>query len=303
MRVSVKMHNDKVTHVPVLLEESTKLLITDKNGIYLDATLGLAGHSKYFLGKLGLQAKIIAFDRDRQAIETARENLKDYLNRVTLIHANFADASKFFETLKITSIDGAFFDLGFSSHQIENGTRGFSFNKEGPLDMRFDDSSRLTAKEIVNTYSYEQLKYIIENYGEKRHADRITKEIIRKRKMSPIETTTQLAILIENAIRRRGKIHPATRTFQALRIAVNNELYIIQKGLEGVSKLIKRGGRIAVISFHSLEDRIVKQFFKKLCQTKHWVLINKKPIIPAEKERQINPRSRSAKLRVIERKT
>ncbi|HUT86095.1 MAG TPA: 16S rRNA (cytosine(1402)-N(4))-methyltransferase RsmH [Elusimicrobiales bacterium] len=289
------------THIPVLLKESADALITNKNGIYLDATLGLGGHSKYFLTKLGKEAKLIGIDRDSQAVKFAEDILKGHTN-VTLKQANFADVLKVLEELEINSLDGVFFDLGLSSYQLEDAERGFSFSKDGRLDMRFDSTSKLTAEEIVNTYGYDKLVYILRNYGEERFAEKIAEKIIRERKMTPIQTTTHLVTLIETVLKRSGKIHPATRTFQALRIAVNDELGNVAKGLERVSKVISVGGRIAVISFHSLEDRIVKLFFKKLSEDGKWKLINKKPLIPATEEISANPRARSAKLRVIERK-
>lgn len=288
-------------HLAVLAKKSAKLLIADKNGTYLDATLGLGGHSKYFSALLANEGKIIAIDTDSDSLQIAKNNLKNKKN-IIIKYANFADIKEVLKETKINMLSGAFFDLGLSSYHLESSERGFAFSKEGPLDMRFDTTGTATAKEIINNSTYEKLKKIISLYGEEKFAGKIASEIIRKRLTHPIETTTQLKNLIEKIIKRRGKIHPATRTFQALRIAVNSELENIEKALENIQSFISAGGRIVVISYHSLEDRLVKRFFKKLAGTKKWVILTKKPEVADKLEVSANPRSRSAKLRAIERR-
>jgi 16S rRNA (cytosine1402-N4)-methyltransferase len=294
------MKNAKFSHIPVLLAESAKMLITDKDGIYLDATLGLAGHSKYFSKMLGDKGRIIGLDKDKGAIKLASENLRGYKN--TLVkQAGFEDVKKVLNELKISALSGVFYDLGLSSYQLDNAQRGFSFTGDGPLDMRFDDSSKLTAKDIVNKWPYEKIAETIKNYGQERFAFMIAQKIVEERRKKPIETTGQLRKLIEKNVRRTGRINPATRTFQAIRIAVNDELGVLKKSLQDLADLIIVNGRVAVISYHSLEDRLVKHFFKKLTANGLWKLVNKKPITPLQKEVAENPKSRSAKLRVVQR--
>lgn len=286
------------THEPVLYREICQLLVTDRDGIYLDATLGLGGHAGKILDLLSPEGRLIGMDLDAKSSELAARNLQRHAGRFKIIRGNFSDAAKLLRENAEGPVSGALFDLGLNSYQLDDPQRGFGFKNCGPLDMRFDPDAALTAREIVNTWPPEQLERILRDYGEERFASRISASIIRAR---PIETTSQLRIAIEKISPRKGsKINPATRTFQALRIAVNSELENVNKALSSLEEIIKPGGRAAVITFHSLEDRIVKHAFRRLAQQGNWKLTSKKPIPPSREETATNPRARSAKLRVIE---
>ena len=305
-------------HQPVLLDECINYLNIKKDGIYIDGTLGRGGHSSAILEKLNNNGKLIAIDRDEKAIKEVRKKFKNK-NNIEFVHDNFVNIPKILDDLKIDKVDGMLFDLGFSSPQIDNPKRGFSYQKEGPLDMRMNLNQTLSAKDIVNTYSKNELEEILINYGEENWAARIAEFVVEERKKKTIETTTDLVEIIKaaipKAVRRKGG-HPARRTFQALRIETNNELKQLEEMIKRVVYNLQAGGRICIISFHSLEDRIVKNSFKYLnkkcicppdfpicaCDKKREVkIITKSPIRATEKEVKKNRRARSAKLRVAER--
>jgi len=308
-----------MSHKPVLLREAIEALAIRPEGIYLDATVGAGGHAREIAKRLS-RGKLIALDLDPKALEAAKANLSEYLDRVELIWANFADLDEVLGKLGISEMDGALFDLGLSSLQLEDPTRGFSFRLDSPLDMRFSPQNPLTAREIVNEYSRKELVRILKGYGEERFASRIAAEILRAREKAPIETTRQLVEIIERAIPKpaqrayfRGEaIHPATRTFQALRIAVNDELGNLRRGLEAAFRRLKPSGRLVVISFHSLEDRIVKRFMRdvargctcppespicRCARTPKAELLGR--VMPSSEEISENPRARSARMRAL----
>ena len=305
-------------HRPVLLRECLEGLRIRPDGIYLDGTLGRAGHSLEIVRRL-TTGRLIALDRDETALEAARERLAPYLERVTLIHTNFSRLEAALDEAGVDKADGMLFDLGVSSPQLDEAQRGFSYRLDAPLDMRMDTTAALTAREVVNTWSEEALRRILSEYGEERYAGRIAAAIVRRRAERPIETTLELVEVIRGAMPAaalREKQHPAKRSFQAIRIAVNGELDELPPMLEAAARRLKSGGRLAVITFHSLEDRIVKQTLKTLatgctcppefpvcvCGKKpRMTLINRKPITAGPEELQDNPRSRSAKLRLAER--
>lgn len=305
-------------HVSVLLEECMQGLNIKEDGIYVDCTMGGAGHSSEILKYLSKEGRLIGIDQDNDALKASKERLKDYEN-VTYVHNNFYNIYDILESLNIEKVDGILMDLGVSSYQLDNGERGFSYMKDAPLDMRMDRDKGLSAYEVVNTYSLDDLYRIIKDYGEEKFAKRIAQFIVSRREDKPIETTFELVDIIKAAIpakaRREGP-HPAKRTFQAIRIEVNSELAILNKAIEDSIEKLNEGGRLAIITFHSLEDRIVKTKFKELenpctcprefpiciCGKKPKVkVITRKPIDPSEEELEVNPRSRSAKLRVAEK--
>ena len=305
-------------HRPVLLEECLEGLSIRPEGIYVDGTLGRAGHSLEIVKRL-TTGRLIGLDRDMTAIEAARERLADYMARVTLVHSNFSRLEQVLRELDIPLVDGMLFDLGVSSPQLDEAQRGFSYMQDAPLDMRMDTSAALTADEVVNAWSEEELRRILFDYGEERYAPRIARAIVRQRAERPIHTTMELVACIKGAMppqALREKQHPAKRSFQAIRIAVNGELDELPPMLEAAARCLRPGGRLAVITFHSLEDRIVKQTLRQLatgctcppefpvcvCGKKpKMILINRKPITASPQELEENPRSRSAKLRLAER--
>ncbi len=309
-------------HKPVLFEESVDSLDIKAGGIYLDGTLGGAGHSLGILGKLD-RGTLIGIDQDEYALKVAGERLKQANtgrdNKLVLIHGNFRNMVELLKMQGLTQVDGILLDIGVSSFQLDEGTRGFSYQQDAPLDMRMDVSKRLDAAAIVNTYGEKEIRDIISDYGEENWAARIASFIARAREESPIETTGQLVDIIKAAIpaqaRREGP-HPAKRTFQALRIAVNDELGALKDALDSAVRLLNPGGRISVITFHSLEDRIVKNEFQareKPCtcppsfpvcvcgRQPELKVLTRKPVLPSEEELEANPRSRSAKLRTAVR--
>lgn len=287
------------THIPILAKEISDLLITDTDGIYLDGTLGLGGHSGILLKKLTEKGRIIGLDKDINAITMAKENVND--KRLITFNLSYTCSDEALKQAGVQGVNGALFDLGLSSYQLDDASRGFSFLRQGPLDMRFDIAQKLSAKEVINTYSADKLENIFTLYGEERNASKIALAICAARRQAPIETTTALAKIVETVLPRFGKIHPATKIFQALRIEVNGELDCV-KGVAGIlKKILLKGGRGAVLTFHSTEDRIIKFAFKELCQSGDFVLVNKKVIEPCFEEIKSNSRSRSAKLRVIEK--
>lgn len=305
-------------HIPVLLNECIDALRISPSGVYVDGTLGRAGHSAEIAKRLDT-GRLIAVDRDMTAIEEARVKLEAYLDRVTFVHSNFSRIGEILDELGIIKVDGMLFDLGVSSPQLDDGSRGFSYMEDGPLDMRMDKSSYLTARDIVNFWSEEEIKKILFTYGEERYAPRIARAIVKKRELSPIETTLELADVIKSAMPGSAlheKQHPAKRSFQAIRIAVNDELKSISDMLGTAMDRLNKGGRIAVISFHSLEDRIVKTAIaskEKGCTcppefpictcgfVKTMRSVTRKPVVPTKEELDRNPRARSAKLRVAEK--
>ena len=293
-------------HQPVLLEETISSLNLKSGEIVIDMTAGYGGHSAEILKIIGESGRLILVDRDNNAIRELRKKFGNYAN-VEYIHSNFADI----DYGKIGRVDKILMDLGVSSPQLDESERGFSFNKDAKLDMRMDQSQNLTAKDIVNEYTEDNLANIIYRYGEEKRSRKIASEIVKHREETPITTTKQLADIVENCLPRGGKIHPATRTFQAIRIATNQELESIELALPDAVDSLKSRGRLTVISFHSLEDRIVKRFFKSLVEAQkdlvtgreiespNFRLINKKPLKGSLIDE--NPRARSAKLRTIEK--
>lgn len=307
------------SHVPVLLKESVDNLVLKNDGIYVDGTIGGGGHSLEILKRLKGGGRLIGIDRDENALRAAGDRLKEYKDRVTLIHTNFSNIKNVLHENGIDRVDGVLLDLGVSSPQLDDAGRGFSYMQDAPLDMRMDETSSLTAADIVNNYSEEELKDIIYEYGEERWASRIAKFIVNEREKQPIETTWHLVEIIKSAIpahaRREGP-HPAKRTFQAIRIAVNRELDEVENAIPEIVDVLSSGGRVCIITFHSLEDRIVKNSYRKLanpctcppelpvciCGKKPVIdVITRKPILPDSSEIENNPRARSAKLRVAEK--
>ena len=305
-------------HRPVLLDECLEALNIRPDGIYIDGTLGRAGHSLEIARRL-TTGRLISIDRDETAIEAAKERLKDYMDHVTLVHSNFDRVGEILEGLNIHGVDGMLFDLGVSSPQLDEAERGFSYMNDAPLDMRMDRTAYLTARHVVNEWSYEELRRILFDFGEERYAPAIAKGICRARESAPIETTAQLVDIIKSSMppaALREKQHPAKRSFQAIRIAVNGELDALPPMLEAAAEVLNVGGRLAVISFHSLEDRIIKKTMQELatgctcppnfpvcvCGKKPKMkLVSRKPIVSGAAELEYNPRARSAKLRVAEK--
>ena len=304
-------------HVSVLLNECIEALCIKPDGIYVDGTLGLGGHSSEIAKRL-TTGLLIGIDRDETAIERAGARLAPYGERVRLVHGNFSDVASILDRLGIDAVDGMLFDLGVSSPQLDEAQRGFSYMQDAPLDMRMDGSASLSAHDVVNTWSEGRLKQILYDYGEERYAPRIAAAIVRARQERPIETTLELVEIIRSAMPAaalREKQHPAKRSFQAIRIAVNDELGAVQTMMDTAPDKLRPGGRLAVISFHSLEDRIVKNGIRRredgcTCPRDFPVCtcgfvqtlksVSRKPILPSPEEQAANPRARSAKLRVAE---
>jgi 16S rRNA (cytosine1402-N4)-methyltransferase len=310
------MHRSALNHTPALLSEALRALAVQPGGRYIDCTLGGGGHAAAILDHSSPGGQLLGIDADPKAIEIARERLQNYRNSTLLVNDNFVNLQSICIKYDFSPVHGILFDLGLSSLQLEGSERGFSFKYDAPLDMRFNPHQNTTAADIINTTPEAKLANLIRTYGEEAYSHRIASYIVKAR---PLETTLQLAHLIEKAVgERRGRLHPATKTFQALRIAVNHELENLETALRQASDLLGFGGRLAVISYHSLEDRIVKQFMQResrgcICPPEvptcvcghvpYLRLINKKVITPSIMEIDINPRSRSAKLRVAERIT
>ncbi len=306
-------------HTTVLLNEAVEGLNIKPEGIYVDCTLGGGGHSLEILKRLSPEGKLYAFDQDLNAIEHAKEKLSNYIDRIELIHRNFKYLEEELEKRGIFRVDGVLYDLGVSSPQLDEAERGFSYQKDAPLDMRMDQTAEISAKTIVNEWPYEDLVRIFFKYGEEKFSKQVARKIEKVRAKRPIETTGQLVEIIKDAIpapaRRKGG-HPAKRIFQAIRIAVNDELNSFQNSLEQCIRLLNTGGRIVVITFHSLEDRIAKTTFRKYASTPDippnlpvipdemkppLKIITRKPVVPSEKEIKHNSRARSAKLRIAEK--
>jgi len=302
-------------HVSVMLKEALDGLSLKGKKNIVDCTLGLGGHAREILMNLPKTGKLIGFDLDNNHLEAAKKNLKEFKDQVLLVHDNFSNLAESLKNLKIKTVDAVLMDLGLASPHVDQGERGFSFLHEGPLDMRFNQDQQLTAEEVINKYSEKELMRIFFEYGEERWSRKIAREICQARRRKPFKTTGQLADFIEKLVGRQGHIHPATRVFQALRIEVNKELDALHKGLDQAIEVLKPGGRIVVISYHSLEDRIVKNMFRD--NSRDYInlpdqptttvlipklkIITKKPLEPSEEEVKQNPRSRSAKLRIAEK--
>lgn len=313
------MEEIRFSHVSVLLRECIEALQIKPNGIYVDCTTGGGGHSLEIAKRLTDGGRLIAIDRDEDALRAAGKRLADFADRVTFVHSNYAMLQSVLADLGIPGVDGVLADLGVSSYQLDTAGRGFSYMQDAPLDMRMDREQPLRAYDVVNTYSEEELRRILYDFGEEKFARNIAANIVKKRSERPIETTLELAELVKASMpkaAREGGHHPAKRTFQAIRIEVNSELSSIPPALDAAVHALNPGGRIAVITFHSLEDRLVKQKFAALssgctcprefpvcvCGKKPVVrVITKKPVTAGEDELEVNPRSRSAKLRVAEK--
>lgn len=304
-------------HVPVLLNECIEGLNIKPNGTYVDMTLGRGGHSSEILQRLK-NGHLYCFDQDQQAIDESRVRLESISDKFTIIHSNFSDVKNKLNELNISKVDGVLFDLGVSSAQFDEGDRGFSYRFDARLDMRMNKESSLTAYDVVNTYSLNELTKIFKEYGEEKFSYQIAKNIVKYRENKDIETTFELVEIIKLSLPKKAllnKGHPAKQVFQAIRIEVNNELEVLKKGLVSALELLSSKGRICVITFNSLEDRIVKNIFKEytfegegsryLPTNKidvEYILVNRKVVLPSEEEIEVNPRAKSAKLRMIERK-
>lgn len=308
-------------HQTVLLQETVNGLDVRPDGVYVDCTLGGAGHSEYLLSQLSEKGHLYAFDQDKTAIEHAKKRLTPYVEKgmVTFIHRNFRYLQEELANLQVEKVDGILYDLGVSSPQLDEASRGFSYHQDAPLDMRMDQEAPLSAKEVVNQYEYQQLVKIFFRYGEEKFSKQVARAIERAREQKPIETTGELVELIKSAIpapaRRKGG-HPAKRVFQAIRIEVNDELGAVAESLEQAIEILKKNGKLSVITFHSLEDRLVKNIFKEYSQPKDLPpglpvvpeeyqpileLVNRKPVLPSEVELKQNNRARSAKLRIAKK--
>lgn len=305
-------------HTPVLLDEIIEGLNIKEDGIYVDGTLGGAGHSKEIAKRLKT-GKLIGIDQDVNALKKSEEVLSPYKENVILVHNNYENIDVVLRDLSIPKVDGILLDIGVSSHQLDEESRGFSYNKDAPLDMRMDKTNTTTAWDIVNNYSQSELEQIIFDYGEDRWAKRIAEFIVSEREEKSIDTTLELVSAIKKAIPKAVRMeghHPAKKTFQAIRIEVNRELEVLKNSIEKMVELLNPGGRLLIITFHSLEDRIVKEYFRELykdcicppelpqciCEKRRQIkIITRKPIIPTDEEIRDNPRSRSSKLRIAEK--
>ena len=305
-------------HIPVLRDECIEHLCIKENGIYVDGTLGLAGHSSVILQKLNDSGMLIGIDRDNEALKVAKERLSDYSNFIA-VHDNHVNILKILDKLNISGVDGILLDLGVSSYQLDEASRGFSYMQDAPLDMRMNKEDKITAKDVVNNYSEEELARIFFDYGEEKYSKQIAKKIVEARKDKEIKTTLELVKIIQNSMPKKallGKGHPAKRIFQAIRIEVNEEIKLLENGIKDSIKALNKNGRLCIISFHSLEDRIVKKTFEEMqgkctcpkdlpkciCNyVSYGKIITKKPILPKEEEMKLNSRSKSAKLRVFEK--
>ena len=306
-------------HVSVLKNECIEGLQIKSSGTYVDGTFGGGGHAMEIISRLNGNGRFVGIDQDQDAVENGRAKLEPYKEKAQLVRDNFSNIISIMKDLHIVSVDGILLDIGVSSYQLDTGERGFSYMHDAELDMRMDQRNPMTAKRMIAEYSEKELADIIKDYGEERWATRIAQFIVAERKTKPIETTGELVEVIKKAVpkgARKDGPHPAKRTFQALRIAVNNELGILEQAIEDMAGLLAPGGRLCIITFHSLEDRIVKQTFHRLehpctcppefpvcvCGKKPTIrVITRKPILPSEEELEFNPRARSAKLRILEK--
>lgn len=306
-------------HTSVLLEETIENLRVKPEGVYVDGTLGGAGHALEVCRRLSAAGRLIGIDQDEDAIAAAEERLREYRDRVTILRSNYRCMVSELKKRGITAVDGILLDLGVSSHQLDEAERGFTYREDAPLDMRMDQRQELTAAGVVNTYSEERLYQVIRDYGEEKFAKNIAKRICRERAEKPILTTGELVEIIKASIPAKMRVtggHPAKRTFQAIRIEVNQELAVLEESLDGMIDFLREGGRLCVITFHSLEDRIVKNIFRRnehpcICPPEFPVcvcgrkpkgfVVTRKPVVPGEEELAANKRSKSAKLRAFER--
>jgi 16S rRNA (cytosine1402-N4)-methyltransferase len=295
---------DAPLHISVMPDEVAAALELHEGAVVVDCTLGLGGHSMMIASRIGAKWHLVGIDQDAAAIELARARLADFKGRLDIVKSNFGKLGEVLEGLGVGQVDGVLFDLGVSSLQLDAPERGFSFRSDGPLDMRMDPQGERTAEDLVNELPEEELADIIFHFGEERFSRRIASRIVEARSGGRIRGTAALADIVLRSLPRgyqRERLHPATRTFQALRIALNRELEVLEEALDHVFDHVKVGGRVAVISFHSLEDRIVKEKFRTLAREGRARLLTKKPLRPTEAEASVNPRSRSAKFRAIER--
>jgi len=293
-------------HTPVMLKEVLDYLNLRPGLTIVDATVGTGGHSLAILERIGCEGRLIGIDRDAESLDIARERLKDYSGNSEFVYGNFSDINNILKDLNVERIDGILFDLGISSFQLQNAERGFSFQSEGPLDMRLDRSSYISAYDLLNNLNEEEISNLLWTFGQERWHNRIAHILVKERERHPISTTLELSNIVINAIpdryrRYHYRIHPATRTFQAVRIAVNRELESLEQALTKSIGLLRKTARISVISFHSLEDRVVKLTFRKFASLGLIRIITPKPLTPTQSEIEENPRSRSAKLRVAQR--
>jgi 16S rRNA (cytosine1402-N4)-methyltransferase len=307
---SLAMDNDRVyKHVPVMVEEIVHFLAPRSGAVYVDATVGEGGHSEVLLRASAPSGQVIGIDRDAEVLEVTRQRLAPFGARVHIVHGHAAGLRGILDVLGISWVDGVLLDLGVSSYQLETSDRGFSFMRAGPLDMRMDRTTGQTAATLVNTLGEADMINLIQRYGEERWARRIARAIVRARRRAPLQTTQELAALITHVFppgARPSRIHPATRSFQAFRIAVNQELSTLEESLRGAVACLKQGGRLCVIAYHSLEDRIVKRTFQALATSQDETtpqarVLTRKPALSSPAERKTNPRARSARLRVLER--
>lgn len=312
-RRSISRNEDLFVHIPVLSSQVREHLLVDPDGIYFDATAGTGGHAEVILSELGSRGMLIGIDKDREAVEFAKNRLKKFKGKFRCAHLSFSDIPRLLDELKIKRVIGFLFDLGVCSLQLDKPERGFSYLREGPLDMRMDQNQRFSAYQVINGYPLKDLIRIFKEYGEERFSSPIAKAILRKREKEKIKTTYQLREIIESVINPRHRIKSLSRIFQAVRVEVNRELDELKKGLDGAVEYLASGGRLCVISYHSLEDRLVKTRFSELsrgcicppdfpvctCSARATLrILTRKPIRPGEDEVKDNPRAKSAKLRV-----
>ena len=289
----------EIVHLPVMVKEAIKVLNPIPGGIYMDATIGPGGHAEEILKLIGSEGKLIGIDRDDESLRVAQKRLLN--ERLILKKGNFSDMENLLHRDGISEVDGIIFDLGVSMIQMKDPERGLSFNSDKRLDMRMDREQDLSAWDIVNRYPEKELEKILREFGEERLSRKISEAIVRKRRIKPIDTCSELSGIVERLYRTRGRVHPATKTFQALRIEVNNELDELRRGLDSSLRLLKKGGRLCTISYHSLEDRIVKHFMAQSSKRGLLRVMTKKPMTPGSEELRTNPSSRSAKLRAAEK--
>lgn len=296
---------DSAVHIPVLLHETIDALCLKQGSVVLDGTIGSGGHSEEILKRISPGGTLIGIDQDDEAVERSRKRLQKFDSQIILAKSNFRNLNQVLSQFKILSVDAVLLDVGVSWNQFDTPERGFSFRFDGPLDMRMDQKGEVTAADLIASLDEAELADLFFQLGEERKSRQIARWIVETRQHSPIKTTKALADLIMSRVPpkvRYGRLHPATRVFQALRIAVNHELEALEEGVHKAIEALKPGGRLAVITFHSLEDRIVKNFFRSEKEKETLVLISKKPIVPGEREVEANSRSRSAKLRVVEKR-
>ncbi len=291
-------------HQPIMMDEVRRYLNPRPGRTLIDGTVGTGGHSQALLPRLLPNGRLIAIDRDRESLERATQRLIEFESVLSTVHGNFRDLPQILHRLEVPAVDGILLDLGMSSAQVDEAARGFSFLKDGPLDMRMDETQELSAHTLVNTLSVSELAALLERFGEERFAKRIAQHIVHARRTHPITTTHQLARVITEALpfgARHGRVHAATRTFQALRMVVNDELGALEACMDHLTHLLRPKGRAVILTFHSLEDRLVKHRFTQGMREGDWTVLTKKPVCASEAEVAQNPRARSAKLRAIER--